>query len=73
MKKQACSLKVHKSTTCSWLLNPDVLAVIGLIPRRMRYRFYYIYLLEVPSCRVYLTFFLKNEVSLPAVCSLVQL
>lgn len=40
MKKQAGSLKAHKSTTCSWPSNPDALAVFGLIPGRMRYRFY---------------------------------
>lgn len=38
MKKQACSLKYVRAA-CSWPLNPDVLAVIGLIPSRRRYRF----------------------------------
>lgn len=37
MKKQAGSLKVHKSTTCCWPSNPDALAVFGLIPGGMRF------------------------------------
>ena len=40
MRKQAGSLKVHKSATCSWPSNPDALAVFGLIPGTMRHRFH---------------------------------
>lgn len=38
MKKQASSLKYIRAA-CSRPLNPDVLAVIGLIPSRTRYWF----------------------------------
>lgn len=38
MKKQAFSLK-YIAAACSQPLNPDVLAVIGLISSRMRSRF----------------------------------